>query len=278
MTALPPTLAGSVWRERVELAIAAVRAAGAALVELRGTIHGTEAQGGQLKTSTDLAAEGWVLGFLRGTYPDELFLAEEEFEQAKQPWRGARTYWTVDALDGTRSYVEGFPGFCSQVAYVEDGEPVVGVIAEPVAACVYVAARGAGAWRLTRDGAVRLGGSSMKTLTTGARFVDSTPPGGALGAMLSRVSGRFVECGSVGLKICRVVEDMADIYAKAFTYKLWDVAPGDVLVLEIGGVLGTWNGEPIDYAGTRTHYKSVLAAPRPLYEELLASGELSEYL
>jgi 3'(2'), 5'-bisphosphate nucleotidase len=279
MISLPPALLESPLRARVEHAIAAVHSAGAGLLALRGsTDGGREVEGGQLKTSIDLAAEGWVLGYLRAQYEAELFLAEEQFEQALAPWPGARAYWTVDALDGTRSFVEGYPGFCVQVAYIEDGAPVLGVIAEPVAGHVFVGARGAGAWRLSGHRADRLSGSSLARVSPGLRVVDSTTPGGALGALMARASGRFVECGSVGLKICRVVEDAADLYAKRFNFKLWDVAPGEVLLREVGARLGLGTGAAIDYAGTRTHYTSLLAAPAGIYDELVGSGELSEYL
>jgi 3'(2'), 5'-bisphosphate nucleotidase len=273
---LPEAIAAGPWRDRATVAIAAVRAAGAALMELRGSITGVDAADGQLKTSTDLAAEGWVLGFLRGSYRDELYLAEEQFEATGTPWPGALDYWTVDALDGTRSYVDGYMGFCVQVAYVRDGYPVLGVIGEPASRAVYVAASSAGAWRLTDLDATRLLGSAQTTVAPALRFVDSTRPSGRVGAWFDRVNARFVECGSVGLKIVRVVEGQADVYAKQFTYKLWDVAPGEVLLREVGGRLGTWSGEAIDYAGTRTHYTSVLAAPAALYDELVGSGDFSE--
>jgi fructose-1,6-bisphosphatase/inositol monophosphatase family enzyme len=276
---LPEPLAASPYARRLEVAIAAVRAAGAALMELRGSIRGEEANGGQLKTSTDLAAEGWVLGFLQGSYPDELYLAEERHERSGMAWPGADVYWTIDALDGTRSYVEGYPGFCVQVAFVDRGVPRLGVIGEPVTRSIYVAAEGAGAWKLDGEHATRLTGSSVQSVQSGLRFVDSTRPGGPIGALFDQHQGRFVECGSVGLKIVRVVEDAADVYAKRFTYKLWDVAPGEVLLREVGAALGTWQGEPIDYAGAQTHYKTVLAAPRALYAEVvgaLGSGDFSE--
>jgi 3'(2'), 5'-bisphosphate nucleotidase len=267
---LPDPLARSPWTERLVVAIAAVRAAGAALMELRGTIRGEEAGGGQLKTSTDLAAEGWVLGFIAGSFPRDSFLAEERFEHAGKPWPGAQTYWTIDALDGTRSYVEGFDGFCVQVAFVDGGQPRLGVIGEPVTRSIYVAAEGAGAWKLDANRATHLAGSPVQTRQPGLRFVDSTRPGGPVGALLDATQGRFIECGSVGLKIVRVAEDAADVYAKRFTYKLWDVAPGEVLLREVGATLGTWSGERIDYAGARTHYSSVLAASAPLYADLAA--------
>jgi 3'(2'), 5'-bisphosphate nucleotidase len=273
---LPEPLARSPWAQRLDVAIAAVRAAGTALMDLRGSITGEEAAGGQLKTSTDLAAEGWVLGFIQGSYPTDALLAEEQFERAGKPWRGAQTYWTVDALDGTRSYVEGFDGFCVQVAFVDGGQPRLGVIGEPVTRAIYVAAEGGGAWKLTGDTATRLTGSPVRTKQPGLRIVDSTRPDGPVGALFAAMQARFVECGSVGLKIARVAEDAADVYAKRFTYKLWDVAPGEVLLREVGATLGTWDGTRIDYDGTRTHYTSVLAANAALYDELVASGDFSE--
>jgi len=268
VTALPEALASSRWGARLEVAIAAVRAAGVALMELRGTIQGSEAAGGQLKTSADLAAEGWVLGFLQGSFPDDIYLAEERFDREGIPWPGASTYWTVDALDGTRSYVEGFDGFCVQVAFIEDGEPRVGVICEPVTRTVYAGVTGGGAWKLQAERAIRLTGTRADALEPGLRFVDSTRPTGPVGELFDRMQWRLVECGSCGLKICRLLDDAADLYAKRFEPKLWDVAPGEVLLREVGGVLGGWDGAPFDYAGTRTHYTGITAALPRLHAQL----------
>jgi len=269
--ALPPELGASLWASRIEFAVATVHATGAALVELRGRIAGVEAAGGQLKTSADLAAEGFVLGMLEGAFPGERILAEEQFERAGQHWPPSTEYWTVDALDGTRSFVEGYPGFCVQLAYVHAGQPVVAAIAEPVTRVVYAGAVHAGAWRLDEHGAARLSASALSTLASGTRFVDSTHPSEVVGDVYKRIGGRFVECGSVGLKACRVVEGTADVYAKKFTYKLWDVAPCEVLLREVGAVLTTWEGEPITYNAGRTHFPSLLAAGGSVHAAMLAA-------
>jgi 3'(2'), 5'-bisphosphate nucleotidase len=262
MIDLPPRMLESRHAARVVVAINATRAAGAALMELRGhSIASSEQDGGQLKTSVDLAAEGWVIGFLQGSFPGEAILAEEQFEQHGQAWEGAADYWTVDALDGTRSYMEGFDGFCVQVAWVEGGIPLVGVICEPVTRAVYVGVGGEGAWRMDRSGWTRLHGPH-DAAERAPRFVDSTRPGGAVGDLYDELGGTFVECGSVGLKICRVVEDRADIYAKSFEFKLWDVAPGEVLLREVGAVLSTWDAREMEYTSGRVRYRNILAAAR----------------
>ena len=112
MVELPIGLRQCPWGARIQVAVEAVMSGGAALATLRGAqIQGKELDS-QLKTAVDLAAEGWVLGLLRGSFPEDRFLAEELYAERPEWSVDDRPFWTIDALDGTRSYVEGFPGFC----------------------------------------------------------------------------------------------------------------------------------------------------------------------
>lgn len=267
---LPQALSSCPWGSRLQVAVDAVTSAGIALVSLRGGKVRAEEVGSQLKTSVDLAAEGWVLGLIRGTFPGDRFLAEEAYAERGDWAVDGRPFWTIDALDGTRSYVEGYPGFCVQVALVERGRPVFGIIAEPVAGTCYMAVEGLGGHRLDRAGQVqRLPLRDLQTWPAKPRFVDSTLPGGVLGAFMAERCGEFVECGSVGLKACRVVEGLADVYAKAFRFRLWDVAPAEVLARETGCGVRLWNGDRIDYTGSRIEFSDLLVAPDALLEPLL---------
>lgn len=258
MIQFPDDVRGSRWFERLILAVTAVRGAAAGLLAARGDGIRAREVGDQLKTPIDRAAEGWVLAYIETEYPEDAILAEERSSAVGGGWAAASSYWTVDALDGTRSYVDGYPGFCVQVAWVESGRPRVGVIAEPVADAIYFAVDGAGAFRLRGGNFERL-----RTHGEGAslRFVDSTRPAGAVGKWMAEVGGRFVECGSVGLKIARVAEGAADIYAKDFRFRLWDVAPGHVLAEEAGARVGLWDGTPVAFDTSRIEWKRLLVAP-----------------
>jgi 3'-phosphoadenosine 5'-phosphosulfate (PAPS) 3'-phosphatase len=251
-------------------AVDAVTSAGAALTALRGAqVRATEL-GSQLKTSVDLAAEGWVLGLLRGTFPGDLFLAEESHAETGHFGATAEPFWTVDALDGTRSYVEGYAGFCVQVAWVVAGRPVLGVIAEPVARRCFLAAEGLGAYEIEPQGRVRrLEARQLEGWPEAPRFVDSTLPAGPVGQLMAERAGQFVECGSVGLKACRVALGEADVYAKAFRFRLWDVAPAEVLLREAACSLRLWTGQPIDYSGRVIEFDNLVAAPTALMVSLL---------
>lgn len=264
---LPGPLARSAWASRMRYAVDAVRSVGPALVALRGQVEGIETAAKQLKTSADLAAEGWVLGFLEHHCGDDVFLSEERYDRGA-PWSAPAAYWTIDALDGTRSYVDGFDGFCVQVAYVVDGRPRMGVIGEPTTGAIYAGAERCGAWRV-RDGAhVALRGPRIDA-SGGLRFIDSTHPSGLVADLLARAGNEFVECGSVGLKICRIAEGEADVFIKQFDYRIWDVAPGDVLLRELGIELRTWAGTSIDYASGQVVHHGLVAASSGIAADLL---------
>jgi len=258
---LPDELKASEWASRTEVAVAAVTSCGAALRALRGAQILATDDGVQLKTNVDLAAEGWVLGLMEASFPGELFLSEERYDNGRGPvLQGARGFWTVDALDGTRSYVDGFDGYCVQVAYIENGVVEVGVIAEPANSTCFVAIRGQGAFALTEGAGAR----SLKLDPNSAwpakpRFVDSTLPKGPAGAVFERLGAELLECGSVGLKLCRVAEGRAELYAKEFKLKIWDIAPGEVILSEAGARLVDWAGEPFPYTGKVTHFSNVAA-------------------
>jgi 3'(2'), 5'-bisphosphate nucleotidase len=274
MLELPPRLRASPLAQRLSTAVDAVTSAGAALMSLRGAAVSSRELGSQLKTSVDVAAESWVLALLRGRFPEDRFLAEEAHAESDS-WGAGRAegdpFWTVDALDGTRSYVEGYDGFCVQLAYIDQGRAILGVVAEPVAGRCLVAVDGCGAYEVAGAASRTLEARTSIAWPARPRFVDSTLPSGRIGRLFAERHGEFVECGSVGLKACRVAEGRADVYAKEFTFRLWDVAPAEVILRETGCGLRLLQGDPIDYSGRRVEFKDLIAAPLGLLELVLAS-------
>jgi len=260
------SLASSEWYERLSVARQAVESAGSALLRLPRGVRAEE-KGDQLKTAADLAAEAWVIGYLKAYFADDRLLAEEDFEARATEWDAPRSYWTIDALDGTRSFTGGFAGFCVQVAYVVDGAVRLGVVHEPALDQTYFAARGGGAYRQKRgEEPVRLGASDW---TASPRFVDSTRPSGVPGEWFRQNTAAFVELGSIGLKICRVADGRADIFFKRLGFKLWDVAPGGLILEEAGGRLGLWDGSTIPFDSREVRFKDILATHADCFDRVV---------
>jgi 3'(2'), 5'-bisphosphate nucleotidase len=247
---------------RVSAALAAAQGAGAALRAVRGAASGAVERGDQLKTAVDRAAEGWAVGWLRAAFPGDAILAEEAWEDEPRVPEGP--HWTVDALDGTRSFVEGFDGFTAQIAWIDADGPAIGAIDEPAAGRTVVAARGEGAWEIRAGVWRRLPAVAPATRL---RFVDSTPPGGVVGAWRAAVDGAWLECGGVGSKALRIADGSADVYAKVFRFKRWDVAPAAVILGEVDGRIGRFDGAPIAWHGAEVHGADLLATPVACWDE-----------
>jgi 3'(2'), 5'-bisphosphate nucleotidase len=266
---VPPELQDHPDSARLNAAILSVGGCGAALRRVRGGTGAGKEVGDQLKTAIDRAAEGWVLGYLEATFPEDAFLAEERYDAAGGAWQARDTYWTIDALDGTRSYIDGFDGFCVQVALVRGGAPVVSAIDEPALGLTWAALAGAGAYVLSGGAWARVAAREQAEYPSEPRFIDSTPPGGAVGRVLARRGGRFVEHGSIGAKALRVADGGADVFAKDLRFRLWDVAPADLVLRETGGRLGTWDGAAIPYAGDKVVQRGIVAAPLGLFDRVV---------
>ena len=196
--------------------------------------------GTQFKAEVDKWAHDLWSQELEVISPGTAVVSEED-EQSFDARRGG-TYWLIDPLDGTASFVEKFPGWVTQAALMEDHQPVASVVFAPLTEDLYFAELGKGALcngqRLTVDPA-----APVKTL------VDNYPePRGIAASTMDQFGiSEYLESGSLGLKICRVASGDAEIFVKDVPVKSWDVAMGDLILSEAGGKLTTLSGDPPDY-------------------------------
>ncbi|MFD8697823.1 inositol monophosphatase family protein [Kitasatospora purpeofusca] len=145
-TAAAPDDGAGGFAEECRVAVEAAEAAGALLRSrfldaFRVDSKGTD---GDVVTELDLLAEELVTRRLAGRFPADRIRAEEGGEVAGPP--GSRRTWLVDPLDGSNNVVVGLPAYVVGIALCVDGEPVLGVVHDPVAGRTWRAVRGAGAY------------------------------------------------------------------------------------------------------------------------------------
>ncbi|MGC1171778.1 MAG: inositol monophosphatase family protein, partial [Candidatus Acidiferrales bacterium] len=128
----------------LEVALDAAREAGAVLLVEHSRPQKISYKGEvDLVTETDKRSEAIVVGRLRREFPGHRIVAEEGSGGAA----GASRYeWHVDPLDGTTNFAHGYPCFAVSIALLEDGQPLVGAVFNPVSDELFSAARGAGAF------------------------------------------------------------------------------------------------------------------------------------
>lgn len=224
------------------------RLAGAAVLEIYHQPEFAVAQKADASpvTAADLASERLILERLRAIAPEIPVLSEESAALPFALRKSFHRLFIVDPLDGTREFVGRNGEFTINIALVEEGVPILGVIFAPTLECTWWGAAAIGAYRIDRNLPVeRIGiGAGSDEL----RVVASRSHGGEkLEAFLAELPPhRRVSVGS-SVKLCRIAEGSADLYPRLSPTMEWDIAAGDAIVRAAGGQVLTPLGEPLRY-------------------------------
>lgn len=234
MSAATPMLA--------ELA-AAMRTVGAQILECRarGQTDGSW-EGTQFKAVADSIADECMRNELRRIA--DVAIVSEEDAKSQAHVRPAR-YWLIDPIDGTASFAQGFAGFVCQAAYIEGGVVQLAAVNAPALDRTYTAARGRGA---------QLNGVALKTRAASRDelvLTDNYPqPRGIAERLFSGLPcARYLESGSIGLKICRVAQGEADLFVKDVVVRDWDVAAPALVLTEAGGAFRRFDDQEFSFDG-----------------------------
>lgn len=197
-------------------------------------------------TEADEKAEAAILRGLARLTPDIPIVSEEAAAAGRIP-AVERAFWLVDPLDGTREFVSRNGEFTVNIALIEGGVPIAGVVFAPVAKCLYAGALGAGAF--VEDAAGRRAIACTRASDIGLVVVSSRSHGDA--ALLQRfLEGRTiassVKAGS-SLKFCLLASGRADLYPRFGPTMEWDTAAGHAVLLAAGGHVTDLAGEELRY-------------------------------
>jgi 3'(2'), 5'-bisphosphate nucleotidase len=186
-------------------------------------------------TLADEVAHAILVEGLARLDPATPVVSEEAESAAFEHRRGWRRFWLVDPLDGTKEFIKRRAEFTVNVALIENGEPVFGVVLAPALDLLYWAVKGAGAWREAQGGAPERIYSAAPPAGTPLTVVESlSHPSPELEEYLRTIPvARRVKAGS-SLKFCWVAEGRADIYPRLGPTMEWDVAAGDCIYRQSG--------------------------------------------
>ncbi len=229
-----------------------VRQAGAATLPYwRADVTVNEKADASPVTAADMAAHHILNDGLLTLVPDIPVLSEEAADIAISERGQWSRWWLVDPLDGTKEFIAGTEEFTVNVALIEQGRVVFGVVGIPATGQCYYGGAGLGAWRADAAGvsemiSVRLAPQEAFTLVASRRH--SSP---AQEALLAGLSERFgdLQLASVGssLKFCQLAEGNADCYPRLAPTSQWDTAAAQGVLEGAGGEVLTLKGEALTY-------------------------------
>lgn len=203
-------------------------------------------------TAADLAAHHVLLDGLTALDPSIPVLSEEDADIPQSVRAGWTRWWLVDPLDGTKEFISGSEEFTVNIALIEHGRVVFGVVSMPTSGRCYYGGAGLGAWREDSPQSVpihvRHSPPSGEALTVVASRRHSSPEQERLLAGLSEQLGevQLISAGS-SLKFCLLAEGTADCYPRLAPTSQWDTAAAQGVLEGAGGEVVQLNGEPFIY-------------------------------
>ena len=189
--------------------------------------------------------------------------------------------WVLDPIDGTLNYVSTHRDWVVSLALVDDGVPVLAVLADPVAGRLYTAIRGRGAWvEPLTEGAAGADGDAPRALGT----VENLPLSEGMVIahyQLTRHAGigraieasRGMRCyGAAALEMTEVAAGGAVVYAQPLLQP-WDVAAAALMCTETGVLLTRMDGAPFDVRRAGSLLVGTPAAHAEVLEHLRTTGD-----
>lgn len=228
-----------------------VRQAGAAILPFwRNDVAVTEKADASPVTAADLAAHRIISEGLAALTPDIPVLSEEACDISLEERVRWRCWWVVDPLDGTKEFISGSEEFTVNIALVEEGRVVFGVVGVPTRDLYYCGGTEMGAWRIRgEDGEeINVRPTPVQGFTVVASRRHSSPTQERLLAGLGEHMGE-IKLANVGssLKFCLLAEGAADCYPRLAPTSQWDTAAAQGVLEGAGGVVLNLNGEPLTY-------------------------------
>ena len=198
-------------------------------------------------TEADGAAEAVILEALRELTPTIPIVAEEEVSAGRVPTVGEGPFWLVDPLDGTKEFISRNGEFTVNIALIEGGQPLLGVVTAP--------ARGIAWWGAMGHGAVRREGGQAQAIRVRRRPAEGpvavasrSHRDAATDAWLSEHGVKDTVSAGSSLKFCLVAEGKADVYPRLGTTMEWDTGAGHAVLRAAGGRVRLLDGAPLTYA------------------------------
>jgi len=223
------------------------RRAGATIMEVyRSDFQARAKDDASPVTEADERAEAVIVAALGQLTPDIPVVAEEAVAAGQVPVVGDE-FWLVDPLDGTKEFIGRNGEFTVNIALVQHGVPVAGVVYAPALDRLFAGAAGGPAW--TEQAGQRQPLRVRTAPGQGLTVVGSRSHGDAAaleGFLAGRCVAQMRPAGS-SLKFCLVAAGEADLYPRLGRTMEWDIAAGHAVVAAAGGRVECLDGAPLRY-------------------------------
>ncbi|WP_286234433.1 3'(2'),5'-bisphosphate nucleotidase CysQ [Thalassotalea sediminis] len=189
-------------------------------------------------TSADIAANDILMAELSRLTPNIPIISEEVGAVPLAQRKTWSRYWLLDPIDGTGEFIIGSGDFAVNIALVENGWPVIGVIHAPEHRITYFAQKGAGAFKEHIRGTDRIRVAAYDGQRKIKVAISRRQELGLMGQYLnSDFQYEHIALGSCSLKNCLIAEGGADCYLRVGPTGEWDTGASQCILEQAGGII-----------------------------------------
>lgn len=181
-------------------------------------------------------------------------ISEEDYETNPIEQINAETYWLLDPIDGTSSFLANKPEFTVNIGLIHQKFPVLGIIYAPATDELYYTSAGK-AYKKSKD-TLPIELSLPKEIRESIRIIlgHSSARMPFMDQYLENLSVETISYLGSSLKFCRIAEDIFDLYPKFGSTKEWDTAAAQAILEAAGGHITDFHGERLSYG--KPHFKN----------------------
>jgi 3'(2'), 5'-bisphosphate nucleotidase len=209
-------------------------------------------------TLADSASHKCLVESLQTITPKIDIISEESAEAERRPPSHGERFWLIDPLDGTKEFIKGTNEFTVNVALIDKGRPILGVVHAPALNLTYWGAREGGSWRVTASQAPERISTRAADPGNMSIVASKDHAGPMVRLLLSRLSEPRLQSMGSSLKFCLVAEGKADFYLRDLPTMEWDTAAAQCLVEEAGGGVYSLDGKSVVYGKNELRNSAIM--------------------
>ena len=213
-------------------------------------------------TDADIKINSYLKDFLKKVTPNFGWLSEESIDDGSRLEKG--TFWCLDPIDGTRSFIAKKPEYTISLALVVKSEPIFGVIYNPRTKEMFSAEKTKGAYCNDRKLKV-----NDKKYLEDCNLAISQSEYKKINKYFLYEKSQIITMGSIAYKIALVAKGNIDITLSLTQKSDWDLAAASLILEEAGGIITKKNGDPINYNTNNLSVSSVIASNKTIHKNLV---------
>ena len=201
----------------------------------------------EFKTEVDLVVHSNLSKIIK-RFIDKPIISEEDKNFYSLP----KSFWLIDPVDGTRSFINGFDGYVIQGCFINAKKIILSFIFAPKKNLFWHAIKGKG---------VFVNGKKIKkTKKSDVILVDNYPkPRGIAKIVFQKLPAKkYIECGSFGLKCALIVSNIANLFVKNVKFYDWDIMPAVLMLKELNYFVSDLKGNQIKLSSNLKKTKGLI--------------------